>query len=514
MSRLTLAEAAAAMQGRLTISEAHRGRVGDGSEVNGYSIDSRTLKAGDLFFAIVGPRVDGHDFARQAAQKGAAAVVVAKGGPGRYPEAPAVLRVNDTTRALQDLGGHVRRRRPLKVIGITGSAGKTTAKEMTGAVLDRRFTTHRSEGNLNNAWGLPLTLLRMSDAADAAVLEMGMSYKGEIARLVEIADPDVGVILNVLPVHLEHFRSIAGIATAKGEMFRGLRRDAIAVYNADDERVARIGRAFKGRSLSYGITSRRAAVRAGEIVSLGLKGSRFTLHHDGARAPVRLGLPGRHHVYNALAAAAAGFACGLDASDIAAGLGLVRPAAMRGVLHRRPDGAEILDDSYNSTPAAMERAIELLAETSPRGRRILAAGDMLELGPVAARAHARIGMLAARAGIDLLVAVGPLSQKMAAAASQRRPVRAAASSAATGRRRAAANTAAATQARSVTQVRHFDSSDEAAAFLASEIRPGDLVLVKGSRGIRMERVVRALLGESGPSAAGPGPAVHAAPREL
>ena len=502
MSRLTLQEAATAMHARLTLSDAHRGRVTGDSEVRGYSIDSRTLDSGDLFFAIVGPRVDGHDYARQAAEKGAAAVVVARGGPGRYPEAPAVLRVDDTTQALQALGGHVRRRRPLKVVGITGSAGKTTAKEMTGAVLDRRFTTHRSEGNLNNAYGLPLALLRMPDACDAAVLEMGMSYKGEIARLAEIADPDVGVILNVLPVHLEHFSSIAGIAAAKGELFRGLRRDAVAVYNADDARVARLGRAFKGERLAYGITARRADVGADEIVSLGLKGTRFTLRHGKSRAPVRLGIPGRHHVYNALAAAATGFACGLDASDIAAGLAQVRPAAMRGVLHRRQDGAEILDDSYNSNPAAMERAIELLAETTPRGRRILAAGDMLELGPVSARAHTRIGALAARAGIDLLVAVGPLSQKMAAAASQKRPARASASVGG-GRRRAAAPTPA-------TQVRHYDTSEEAAAWLAAEVRPGDLVLVKGSRGIRMERVVRALLGDSGPSA---GAAAVTAPGE-
>jgi UDP-N-acetylmuramoyl-tripeptide--D-alanyl-D-alanine ligase len=508
MSRLSLEEAAHAMHGRLTVSDAHRGTTSGATEVAGYSIDSRTLRQGDLFFAIVGPRVDGHDFARQAAGQGAAAVVVAKGGPGRYPEAPAVVRVGDTTRALQDLGGHVRRRSALKVIGITGSAGKTTAKEMTGAVLDRRFRTHRSEGNLNNAWGLPLTLLRMADKSEAAVLEMGMSYRGEIARLVEIADPDVGVILNVLPVHLEHFSSIAGIAAAKGEMFRGLRRDAVAVYNADDARVARLGRAFKGRSLPYGIASRRAEVAAEEIVSLGLKGTRFTLRHGDARAPVRLGLPGRHHVYNALAAAATGFACGLDASDIAAGLAQVRPAAMRGVLHRRQDGAEILDDSYNSNPAAMERAIELLSETEPRGRRILAAGDMLELGPAAARAHTRIGTLAARAGIDLLVAVGPLSRKMAAAAERPRPARVAA---AAGRRRGATPARVAAAPGSVTQVRHFDTSEEAAAFLASEARPGDLVLVKGSRGIRMERVVRALLGDSGSAATGP--AAQHAPRE-
>src|SRR5262249_44528077 len=238
-------------------------------------------------------------------------------------------------------------------------------------------------GNLNNTWGLPLTLLRMEDDREAAALEMGMSYKGEIARLMEIADPDVGVILNVLRVHLEHFSGIESIAAAKGEMFAGLRGGAVAVWNADDSRVARLGRAYPGRSIGYGLRGRGREVSAEQIVSLGLEGTRFTLCRGRERVPVALKLAGRQHVGNALAARAAGLAGG----RIAAGLATVGPAPMRGVLHRRADGVVVLDDSYNSNPAAMERAIELLAETTPLGRRILAAGDMLELGPYGARAH-------------------------------------------------------------------------------------------------------------------------------
>jgi UDP-N-acetylmuramoyl-tripeptide--D-alanyl-D-alanine ligase len=476
MARLTLDEVGRATGGRVTLG-AQAQASGLQTPIEGYSIDSRTLSAGDLFFAIVGPRVDGHDFVEDAVRKEASAVVVAKGGPQRWPGAKAIVRVSDTTRALQDLGAHVRRRRPLKVVGITGSAGKTTAKEMTHAVLETRLRTHRSEGNLNNAWGLPLTLLRMSDGCEASVLEMGMSYAGEIARLVAIADPDVGVILNVLPVHLEHFGSLDGIARAKGELFAGLRRDAVAVYNADDARVARLGRAFEGETIPYGLTARRVEVTASSVVSKGIAGTHFTLRRGSERAKVTLRLAGRQHVYNALAAAAAGFACGLDAKSIARGLGRVRPAAMRGEVHRTPKGVVIVDESYNSNPAAMERALELLADTRPRGRRILAMGDMLELGPSAARAHATLGRLAARSGIDLMVAVGPLSRHAADAAS--------AAGRSTGRTRRGAKSPA---------VHPFDDSESAARFLLSEARRGDLVLVKGSRGMKMERVVRALLG--------------------
>jgi UDP-N-acetylmuramoyl-tripeptide--D-alanyl-D-alanine ligase len=248
------------------------------------------------------------------------------------------------------------------------------------------------------------------------------------------------------------------------------------VYNADDARVARLGRAFEGETISYGLTARRADVTASGVVSEGIAGTTFTLRRGKERAKVALRLAGRQHVYNALAAAAAGFVCGLDAKGIARGLARVRPAKMRGEVHRTPRGILVVDESYNSNPAAMERALELLAETRPRGRRILAMGDMLELGPSAKRAHAGIGRLAARSGIDLMVAVGPLSRHAADAA------RAAGAAAGHTRRR-----------RRSAAVHPFDDSESAARFLLSETRRGDLVLVKGSRGMKMERVVSALV---------------------
>src|SRR5881296_3458726 len=238
MPRLGLAEIARAARGKVILGARPPAR-GAEHEVEGYSIDSRTVKAGELFFAIVGPRLDGHEFVNAAMARGAVAAVVMRGRTRRYAEAPALIAVQDTTRALQDVAAHVRRARPLRVVGITGSAGKTTAKEMTAAVLGRRFRVLKSEGNLNNTYGLPLMLLRLGADHETAVLEMGMSYKGEIARLVEIADPDVGAILNVLRVHLEHFGTLDKIAEAKGELFRGMRKDAVAVYNADDRLVDR-----------------------------------------------------------------------------------------------------------------------------------------------------------------------------------------------------------------------------------------------------------------------------------
>jgi UDP-N-acetylmuramoyl-tripeptide--D-alanyl-D-alanine ligase len=467
MARLSLADIARATGGEVTLGT---GSPRDGAErwFEGYSIDSRTVAAGELFFALVGPRHDGHAFIRDAVGRGAAAVVAGRGA-GTFPEAPVLVRVADTTRALQDLGAHVRRRRPLKVVGITGSAGKTTAKELAAAVAARRFRTFKSEGNLNNTYGLPLMLLRMPDDCEVAVLEMGMSYHGEITRLVEIADPDVGVILTVLRVHLEHFGSVAEIARAKGELFRGMRRDATAIYNADNRPAAALGRAFEGPSLPYGMVSRRAQVRAEEVTFPDLDAARFVLRHGDSRTPIQLHLGGRHNVYNALAAASVGFALGVDPGAIAAGLAAARPAPMRGVLHRLPNGVALLDDSYNSNPAAMEAAITLLREARPRGRRILAAGDMLELGPYGSRAHRRLGEQAARADLDLFVAAGPLCALAAEAA-----------------RGAGARL-----------VRHFDDSAAAAAFLAGEVRDGDLVLVKGSRGARMERVVQAIRAAAG-----------------
>ena len=471
MPRLSLEAIAAAVGGEVVLGS-RPPDGGAGHRVSGYSIDSRSARPGDLFFALVGPRHDGHAFVNDAVERGAAAAVVGRGS-GMFSGAAALVRVKDTTTALQRLGAHVRRQRKLKVVGITGSAGKTTAKDLTAAVAAERYLTFKTEGNLNNTYGLPLSLLRMPDDREVAILEMGMSTKGEIARLAEIADPDIGVILNVLRVHLEHFGSIDRIAEAKGELFRGMRGDALAVVNADDPRVARLGRAFKGKTLSYGIRSSRAEVRAGEIVQEGVSGTRFELSRGTEHESVRLRLPGRHNVYNALAAAAVGYALGLDTWAIRRALEAASPAAMRGALHRLPGGLELLDDSYNSNPTAMEKAIDLLRDATPHGRRVLVSGDMLELGPYEKRAHAHLGEQVAAAGLDLFVAVGPRSA-------------------------AAAETARATPpGSSPVEVIHFPDAGEAAPWVAGALRDGDLVLVKGSRGMRMETVVRAILERAG-----------------
>ncbi len=475
MATFDLATIAGAMGGVLSFGAAPP-EGGGGRRVTGYSIDSRTARAGELFFAIVGPQHDGHRFVSLALERGVVAAVVARGGALKWKDAPALIRVKDTTRALQDLGAFARRRRPMTVVGITGSAGKTTAKEMTAAVAGTRFRTYKSEGNLNNTYGLPLTLLRMPDDTEVGVLEMGMSYHGEIARLAEITDPDVGVLLNVLRVHLEHFGSLKEIARAKGELFGGMRQDAVAVYNADDTHAARLGRAFPGTTIPFGLNSKTAAITAGDIEADGLEGTRFVLRRGAEKVPVRIALPGTHNVYNALAATAAGGALGVGLAEAARALEAVRPAPMRGVLHLLPNGLEMYDDSYNSNPKAMEGAIALLRDATPRGRRILVAGDMLELGPYGVRAHVLLGGQVAAAGIDLFVAVGPLCRRAADAARG-----------------------------GTLEVRHFDDSAAAAGFLALEARPGDLVLVKGSRGMKMERVVEALVKAAG---APSGPETH------
>jgi UDP-N-acetylmuramoyl-tripeptide--D-alanyl-D-alanine ligase len=455
MARLSLAEAARGTEGVLL-------RGDPGTTVGSYSIDTRTLKRGDLFFALAGPNHDAHRFVPEALGKGAAGVVISRGRVTDFPGDAAIIRVPDTTRALQDLGRWIRHRQAVKVIGITGSTGKTTTKEMTAAVMEEAMPTLKSRGNLNNTFGLPLCLLEMEPAHQAAVLEMGMSYPGELKLLASIADPDVGVLTNVYPVHLEHFPSLAAIADAKGELFRGMREDATAVYNADDAEATRVALLFPGRKIGFGFTE-RAEVRAAELRHETPGSTRFRLIGAGADLDVEIAFPGRHHVANSLAAAAAAHAAGAGPEAIRRGLARTRPLPMRGALLRLRGPVQILDETYNSNPRAMERALETLA-AMPASRKIVAAGDMLELGPSEAEAHRALGENVAQSGAALFVAVGPLSRLAAESA----------------------------RAAGVPEVRHFHDSAAAAAWTAGAVRPGDLILVKGSRGIAMERVVEAL----------------------
>ncbi|HEV8377119.1 MAG TPA: UDP-N-acetylmuramoyl-tripeptide--D-alanyl-D-alanine ligase [Candidatus Polarisedimenticolia bacterium] len=458
---------------RISLAEVSRGteavllRGDPEMTVDSYSIDTRTLQSGDLFFALVGPNHDAHRFVAEAIRKGAKAVVISRGRAGDFPEGAAVLRVADTTRALQELAHWVRRSRAVKVIGITGSSGKTTTKEMTAAIMEEAMPTLKSSGNLNNTYGLPLCLLGLEADHQAAVLEMGMSFPGEISRLAAIADPDVGVLLNVYPVHLEHFPSVSEIADAKGELFQGMRQDAVAVFNADDPEATRVAHPFPGRKIGFGFTA-AAQVKGVDLQAREGGGTAFGIEGLPTMLEVEIPFPGRHHVANALAAAAATHAAGAGTEAIRSGLARTRPLPMRGALLRFPGGVRVLDETYNSNPKAMEKTLESLSRLQAQ-RRIVASGDMLELGDAAPAAHRALGEQVARSSIALFVTVGPLSKHAAESA----------------------------RSSGMESVRHFEDSSSAATFLAGALQPGDLVLVKGSRGMALERIVEAIRASRG-----------------
>jgi UDP-N-acetylmuramoyl-tripeptide--D-alanyl-D-alanine ligase len=441
--------------------------------VAGVSIDSRAVGRGQLFVAIRGPRHDGHDFVAAALQAGAEAALVATDRISSYPEEirGRVFSVPDTLAALQELARAVRRAWGKRIAAVTGSVGKTTTKEILAALLGAKFRVLKSEGNLNNEYGLPLTLLRLEPEDKAAVVELGMSHRGELRRLAEIAEPEVGVVTRVAPVHLEFFSSIDEIALAKRELIEGLAgQDRVAVLNADDPRVARFAEVARGRVLTFGC-SPAAQFRAETIQDHGAAGSEFEFVGPGERAHLALALPGRHSVENALAALAAASVWGLTAADAANVLRNIKVGEMRGRLLQFAAGFALINDSYNSNPVALAAMIELLANTGDAKtgiyrRRILAAGEMLELGPDSAKLHRDAGRCAASRKLDCVVAVqGDAVEIVNGAIEAGMPA---------------------------SQAHFFDDSTAAAAFLADFVRPGDLLLVKGSRGVKMERIVEAL----------------------
>jgi UDP-N-acetylmuramoyl-tripeptide--D-alanyl-D-alanine ligase len=425
------------------------------------SIDSRTLAAGALFVAIRGPRFDGHAFLAEARAKGALAALVE-----RELEAPhglALVRVADTKQALADLARHVRRAALIPVVAVTGSVGKTTTKDMAAALVATRGPVLKTEGNLNNQFGLPLTLLRLESAHRTAVLELGMSAPGEIRALSRLAEPDVAVITRVAPVHLEFFPSLDAIADAKAEILEGLRPGGTAVLNADDPRVRRIGERHSGPKLWFGL-DRRLDVSAEHWRASAL-GMRFDLRLAGRTHEVSLPLAGPHFVLNFLAAAAAAHSLGIAPEAIAAAAPSLRPARHRGELLQLGEHVIVLDDSYNSSPTALEAAVVALG-LLPALRRVAVVGDMLELGEAGPGLHREAGRaLAGRA--DVVVGVGPLSRELVEGA------------------RLSGLAAARTL--------HFADAAQAAPAVASLVSPGDAVLVKASRGVRLEQVVEALV---------------------
>jgi UDP-N-acetylmuramoyl-tripeptide--D-alanyl-D-alanine ligase len=472
------------------VANAVAGKPGHGVEpmarLAGVSIDSRTLRAGELFVAIHGPNHDGHDHVADAMEKGALAAVVAEPLLSKYSGwlQDRCIAVPDTLAALHDLARAVRKEWGRKICGITGSVGKTTTKEILAALLGAKLRVLKSEGNFNNEYGLPLTIFRLDESHDAAVLEMGMSFPGELRRLAAIALPDVAVELRVTPAHLLNFSSVDEIALAKRELVEGLRgANSLAVLNADDERVAAMAAAAPGRVVFYGV-ERTAEYKAEEIEDRGALGSAFTLVHQGKRTRMELSLPGRHVVLNALAALAAASEWGIGAADAQKIFPNLRTPSMRGELVRFTNGFALINDSYNSSPAALEAMIALLAATPGFQRRILAAGEMRELGPGSRELHHAGGRFAGTTGkVDFVIGVqGDAAEIVEGAAAAGVPRE---------------------------SVKFFATPDEAAKFLMDFVKPGDLLLVKGSRSVKMERIVEALIGKFAPDEARPSAgAVH------
>ena len=425
----------------------------------GYSIDSRTLAAGELFFAVRGERLDGHDFVQSALERGAIAAVVARGQEHRFPSSfhDKLLVVHDTLTALQSLAAAVRRMWGKPLIAVTGSAGKTTTKEAIAHLLASKFRVFKSRGNLNNHFGLPLQLLNLESEHDIAVIELGMSHAGEISALAKIAHPEIGVVTLVAPVHLEFFSSVAEVARAKYELIASLPAGGVAALNADDPYVSQFGRDFHGKVVTFGI-DHPADVRAEEVHSLGEAGSRFTLAANGARCSAQLALLGRHNICNALAAVAVALDRGIPLAAAAQTLATLHAVENRGQIIQIA-GATVINDCYNSNPKALGAMVDALAEI-PARRRIVVAGEMLELGPTGAELHYQCGQHMGQKKIDLMVGVRGLAEHMVRGAQ-----------------------AAGAHAEFVS------TAEEAGSWLAREVRPGDAVLLKASRGVKLERAL-------------------------
>lgn len=441
------------------------------------SIDSRQVTPDSLFVALPGEHVDGHDYVGEAFSRGACLALVKKDLSAAFPQldltsgnwqpahplpqAPFCIRVEDPLTALQKIAAFWRAQLSLRVIGITGSVGKSTTKELVADVLSERFQTLRNPGNLNNEIGLPLTLLRLTQGHQRAVLEMGFYVPGEINLLCQIARPQIGVVTNIGTVHAERAGSMEVIARGKAELIQSLPADGVAILNQDDPLVRAMAESTRATVLFYGLTP-ASDLWADEIESLGLDGIRFCLHWGKEKIHLRVPLIGRHSVHTALRAAAVGLVEGLTWQEIGDGLTRGRSQLRLVAVHTR-NGALLLDDTYNASPESTLASLNLLADLN--GRRVAVLGDMYELGQYEDQGHFLVGARAAEVCSEL-IAVGILGEKIAAAALQ-----------------------SGMPAYAITWV---ESVPEAIEILQSKLRPGDIALVKGSHGLRMDRIINAL----------------------
>jgi UDP-N-acetylmuramoyl-tripeptide--D-alanyl-D-alanine ligase len=437
-----------------------------GIGVTGVSIDSRTIAVGEAFFAIRGHRLDGHAFVTDAAARGAACLVVDT-LPDDLPASAPVVLVDDTTRALGRLAGYHRARFGIPVAAVTGSNGKTTTKEMMAAVLGALGPVLKPQSSFNNQWGLPLTLLGLTAEHRAVALELGANQPGEIAALARISRPTIGAVTTVSRSHTEFFGSLDGVQAEKSALVRAIPPDGAVVLNAGDPRVLAMRELSAARVLLVGLAP-PADVRAAGDVAETAEGTGFTLSIAGAQQPVLLHFAGRHNVLNALVAAGVGHALGLSLAQIAAGLERARPVKGRCVW-KRAGSLAILDDTYNANPASLRAALATFATGSEGRRRVIALGDMLELGDDTEAAHRDAGAAVAASGAAELVGVGRHMQVAVEAA-----------------RRAG-----------LAESHHTTSFEDTVAVLLKRLVPGDALLVKGSRGMRMERVVDAITARFG-----------------
>lgn len=432
----------------------------------GVSIDSRTLKENELFVCIRGDRFDGHDFIEEAQNKKAGAIVLSEKNNtvSKKSGSPSVIRVNDTLKALQELSQFHRKQTPVRVIGVTGTNGKSTTKEMIASIAETKFKTLKTKGNLNNHIGLPLSLFHLSPDDEVAVLEMGMSAAGEIKRLAEIAQPEIGVLTNISEGHMLHLKTLKNIQAAKGELYDALGEQGTAIVNADDPLVLELAKSVRAKVVTYGIHN-EADVKAGDVRSMDKEGFDFNVRLFDQNIPVHLPFLGACNIYNALAAMATGYSLGIEPNDMKTGLSNASLLSNRYEITEYR-GATIINDAYNANPRSMQEALKTLAGYQCEGRRFFIIGDMLELGDMAEPAHTRLGVETAKHSIDFLVAVGELS--------------------------AHAAKGAATSGMNKKQIATASEHKCAVAFLKKHIRPGDCLLVKGSRGSKMEEVIKSL----------------------
>ncbi len=445
-----------------------------GKEFGGISIDSRTIKRGDLFVALRGTNFDGHQFVHEAMEKGGGGFVIENEALGQkgtiVPRGKAAIVVRDTLRALGDIAHSWREKHPIPLIAVAGSNGKTTTKEIIATLLEGSFRILKTLGNLNNLVGLPLTLLNLRTDHNMAVVEMGMNMKGEIRRMTEIANPDVGLITNINEAHLEGLGTFEELIKAKGELWDTMRSDGVIVVNQDDANVMKLAEGYPGKRVAFGLES-PSDVMAKKVTIEAQRGVRFTLALRGEEVEVAFPMMGISSVYNALAGTAVASVVGVQLKNIKERLELVKPFCMRMEIIPLEGGATIINDAYNANPKSMELALKALSEVEEAERGIAVLGDMLELGRFSDEAHARIGEKMVSLGVDLLFTLGERAEIIAKRA-----------------REVGLNEGRITVSRDHRNL---------LLRLKKTIKRGDWILVKGSRAMSMEKIVLGLTGEEG-----------------